>query len=392
MKVLFTVHTYLPNSDGVEFVTKYLAEGLAEKGHYVKVITYMYPKRCNVKSECINNVDILRWNASTLHLRHRGDKYGYQKYILKHQSEFDVMVNVGTQTALTDWLFEIADKITIPRLLYIHSIWDFKINKEDRKSFGKLCTKMLTNLRWGVYYAINGNQFKKYEIITQLHEKDYSFLYFKNKYNINSRIIENAVESDFFVDDDEMTFKEKCIINVANFNDRKNQVMCIDLFCKSNIPDGWKLMLIGSEENEYSCYLRKKVEEYEKKGILNETKKVEILSGQQREKIYKYVRKSSIYLMTSKWEAFPISLIEAMAAGVPFISSDVGIVEYLEGGRIAKSERAYCEELEKMTTDDVYRMSIGEMGRKAAKMHYQIRDKVDRLESYLIEILERKSE
>ena len=128
MRILITVHSYVPNTDGVEFVTKYLAEGLAFKGHDVQVITYMYPNRCSIKEEVINGVKVVRWNAKTSHTFHMGDKKGYQQYILKNQDKFDVMVNVGTQTALTDWLFDIDDYIRVPRLLYIHSIWDFKIS------------------------------------------------------------------------------------------------------------------------------------------------------------------------------------------------------------------------------------------------------------------------
>lgn len=39
MKILFTVENYYPKNSGVPAVTKYLAEGLAVKGHDVHVAT-----------------------------------------------------------------------------------------------------------------------------------------------------------------------------------------------------------------------------------------------------------------------------------------------------------------------------------------------------------------
>ena len=102
MKILFTVHTYYPNKDGVQFVTEYLAEGLVKRGHQVDVLTYMYPDRTTVKSETHNGVNIIRWEAKTVHTFHKGDKVGYQQYIISRQQDYDVMINVGTQTALTD--------------------------------------------------------------------------------------------------------------------------------------------------------------------------------------------------------------------------------------------------------------------------------------------------
>ena len=389
MNVLITVHTYVPNNDGVEFVTKYLAEGLVNKGHVVTIITYLYPERCNVKEENINGVKVIRWNASTQHTFHKGDKIGYQKYILEHQNEFDVMVNVGTQTALTDWLMPISDQIKIPRLLYIHSIWEFKITSEDKKSLKKLIAKLWADLRWGSYYLVHGKEFKKFYCITQLHQKDYSYNFFKKRYGIESKIIENAAESDFF-EQGNREKTSKYIINVSNFNKRKNQEKCIELFCNADIPDGWNLILIGSSENEYTKYLDSLIEKYKLEGKLGLKKNILILTGVERQKIYEYVGLSSLYLMTSTWEAFPISIIEAMAAGVPYISSDVGIIKYLEGGHVAHSDDEYIKLLEKYTRDDVARKRLGYEGREVALTHYRVEDKINQLESYLIELVEGK--
>ena len=39
MKIVFAVHTYYPERNGVQAVTQYLAEGLARRQHDVLVIT-----------------------------------------------------------------------------------------------------------------------------------------------------------------------------------------------------------------------------------------------------------------------------------------------------------------------------------------------------------------
>ena len=63
MKLLFTVNTYMPKRDGVQFVTKYLAEGLVKKGHSVDLITRQCKELTEVDDEVINGVHVIRWNA-----------------------------------------------------------------------------------------------------------------------------------------------------------------------------------------------------------------------------------------------------------------------------------------------------------------------------------------
>lgn len=389
MRILITVHSYAPNKDGVQMVTQYLAEGLVDKGHFVRIITYYYPDRSKKKKEKINGVDVVRWDVKTLHMRHKGKKKDYQDYVRTYQSNFDVMINVGTQTALTDWLLPIIDDINIPKLLYIHSIWDFKLHEDDLKSLKKLMLKILGNIRWGSYFRKYASSFKKYDIVTQLHTMDYSYDYFKHKYGIESRIIENAAEDQFFTSeyDESVVLPKNYIVNISNYSTVKNQKRCIKIFYMSHIPKDWSLILIGSSKNKYFEELIEYNQTLRNQIGLNHEKKVYILTNIPRQEIDTYVKRSSLYLICSTREAFPVSLIEGMAAGVPFISTDVGIIRYLPGGRVAHNDKELIYWLEMFTHNTDIRNYYAQIARTEAINRYKISDKVDLLEKYLLELI-----
>jgi len=394
MNILITVHTYLPNRDGVQFVTQYLAEGLAGKGHKVQIVTYMYPERSDVRQETINGVNVLRWNVKTVHTFHRGDQKGYQRYILKNYRQFDVMINVGTQTALTDWLFPVFSQIHIPKLLYLHSIWDFRIYRSELKNPAALAAKLWANARWKLYYRRYAAIFKQYDIVTQLHPMDYSSRLFSDRYHIQSEIVGNAAEEAFFAPEynDALDVPRQYILSVANYCPRKNQKKCLELFYRSDIPEHWGFVFIGSSKNKYFDELARYNQILRKQLRLQNEKPVRFLANIDRGDIYTYVKRSSLYFSASTWEAFPISIIEAMAAGVPYISSNVGIIRFLSGGVVADKDEDYLYWLKLLTTDDDIRKSYGALGRMEAQKRYRISDKVDQLEKYLIRIAEGKQQ
>ena len=385
MKILYTVSTYNPHTDGIQFVTSYLAEGLVKKGHSVDLIAYEYPDLTDKKEEVINGVRVMRFPVKTVHMLHKGDKDGYQRYILDNQKNYDIMINVGSQTALTDWILPIIDKITIPKVLHLHSVWEFKLRKTDFESFKSFASKVLGYVRWGWYFLTSKSAFKKYDAVLQLHEKDYGYVFFKKHYGIDSIVLENAAEDAFF--DIEGVEKEKVILNVSNFYKRKNQLECIKVFEKSNLSDDWKLVLIGSKNTSYYRALKSYRE-----NILDPSKRDRVILrvGVPREQISGIVKSSSVYMMTSTWEAFPISILEAMAAGVPYISSDVGIVKYLGGGIVPKTQDEFVQNLERLASDDAYRIGLGEEGRKEACEKYKISKKVDQLEEILYSLLRKE--
>ena len=385
MRILYTVSTYNPHVDGIQFVTSYLAEGLAKKGHSVDLIAYEYPELTKVKEEDINGVHVIRLPVKTVHMRHRGDKEAYQRLIVENQDKYDVMINVGSQTAYTDWLLPIMDQIHIPKILHLHSVWEFKFHKWDFASFKTFASKAVGNVRWSGYFNRYEKAFKQYDAILQLHKEDYGYKFFKKKYGIDSTVLENAAE-EFFFDIDNVK-KEKYILNVSNYCKRKNQLECIKAFADSDISDEWKLVLVGSRDNSYYKMLK----EYCATKLSPEKRDRIILHvAIPRNQVIDLVKKSSIYMMTSTWEAFPISLLEAMAAKVPFISSDVGVVTHFSGGVVVHGHKDTVEKLTRMAEDEEYRESLGELGRAEACEKYNINKKVDQLESLIFSLISKE--
>lgn len=390
MKLLFTVNTYMPKRDGVQFVTKYLAEGLVKKGYSVDLITRQCKELTEIDDEIINGVHVMRWNANTKHTMHKGDKEGYRKFIIENAANYDCIINVGTQTSFVDWMLPIIDEVKCPKILYLHSIWDFKYHKNDFESLGNLGKKVWANVRWKIYYSKWSGAFKKFDNVVQLHLFDYAYTYFKKKYNIESVVIENAAEDEFFdkTIDASIELPSKYFLNVSNYMDRKNQMQLLKSFLDAKIPNDFELILIGSDKN---AYYDKLIEYYENYKIKNEKcKKVYFLYNVPREQIYTYVQKAYAYIMTSKWEAYPISLIEAMAAEIPWISTNVGIVKYLPGGFIADEIADIAYWIEFVSQNENVARSLGNVGNIYANTQFRINKKVEQLEKTILNAIEKE--
>jgi len=385
MNILITTHTYLPNIDGVEAVNKYLFEGLVKRGHSVDILTYRSNKLIP-REETISGVRIFRFDVKTNYTFHKGEKKEYLKWIIDNYSNYDVMVNICTQTALTDWVLPIINKIAIPKILYLHSIWDFKLYDFDKTSVSGYLKKIFANLRWYLYYKEWATAFKSYERVIQLHKKDRATEFFKKKYNIHSYIIENAADDDFFTStiDEELDIPSKYILNVASYMDKKNQMDILKSFIEIRSNSDFELIFIGNKNNRYYEDLKEKYQEYKENGG---DKKVHLLYGIDRKKIYSYVKKANLFVSASKQEAFPISIIEAMAAGVPFISTDVGIVKELPGGCVISKIDDLKQCMEMLMNDEVKRVDMGKCGKEYAINHLTIEAKVSKLEEIIKGVL-----
>lgn len=389
MKILFTVSTYYPLEDGVSRVTQYMAEGLAKKGHNVTVITSYCSN--GSKREIHNGVLIKRVNLYTRCGLYFGNKKEYRRLLDKEVNDTDIMINVCTQNAFTDVILNRLDKYKCKKILYMHGMFDFRFHKVDFSSIRSIVNKAWKEIRWFFYYKFNGNNFKKYNRVIQLHEMDYATSFFRKHYGIKSHIISNAADNSFFSNEGSSIFHKPFVdyaIYVANYGDGKNQKLAISEFLKSNIDSHIGLVLIGSNENNYSRYLLKYINKKKKKlGFSDKEKPIALLYGIDRKEIPLYVSNAYLYLMTSKKEVFPVSLVESISCGTPFISTDVGIARFLVGGVISKANDIHYW-IEFFFNNKKMRERYSKIALDYSEKEMTIKDKVKFFESLLVDSCE----
>lgn len=99
------------------------------------------------------------------------------------------------------------------------------------------------------------------------------------------------------------------------------------------------------------------------------------------------IRQSDIMVMPSERESFGVAALEAAAAGVPVIATDVGgipeIVENDYNGLLISpgDENALTEAIIRLADDSILRQRMGEAGRKIARERYNFQDCLDRMEN-----------
>ena len=158
---------------------------------------------------------------------------------------------------------------------------------------------------------------------------------------------------------------------------------CLELFLKSNVPDDWELILIGSKRNSYYEKVLKRYNEYKKTGG---KKQVKLMYDIPRKDVSTYVKKAQLTLMASDWEAFPITLVESLAAGVPYISSNVGIVKFLNGGIVCNNDVEFVYWLNKLSSNETLRKNLGMIGKKEAINSFSVSSKVNQFYKILKEL------
>ena len=116
--------------------------------------------------------------------------------------------------------------------------------------------------------------------------------------------------------------KEKTIITVARLGTyQKNTELLLKILKEANLRD-WNVKLIGSVEETFLPYLDSF---FAKNPLLKE--KIQIIGNiSDEEQLLQEYQKASVFIFTSRFESFGLSILEAGINGCYIISTDVGAI------------------------------------------------------------------
>lgn len=107
------------------------------------------------------------------------------------------------------------------------------------------------------------------------------------------------------------------------------------------------------------------------------------------------LKSCDLFVLPSRFEACPICVIEAIAAGIPVVASDTGCVrELLENGKSGiiiqpENPSALSDAILKLLIDEAYSKEIGEHAAEYAEANFKNEIFINKIKSVVMEILEK---
>ena len=378
MKIIFTVHTYYPNSDGVQYVTQYLAEGLAKKGHEVTVLTVNSERTKEYKHNGVNVVSIFFKTKCSFPYKGKVEYIDTFKRLTKN---CDALINCCVQSPNNNCLLPYLKEINCKKILYLHGMHYFRINKEEYKAPKYFVWHLLMNMRWFLFYKFSAKYFRQYDLMIDIHPNSPTFDYMKKlDVNCNMQVVLNAVENFEFTEITQNVVKQypyikkKYFLCVANYDKLKNQEMLVKAYLKVKEKKDYELVCIG-KKSDYSNYLKE---------ITSEEQNVHILENIPREITKMFIFNATCGVLSSQKEVYPIFICETIACQHPYISTNVGSVEEIPGGLVVETINEMSEAMQRIISDEKLGRYLADKGYMFAKENLIQEKKISELEKLIV--------
>ena len=173
------------------------------------------------------------------------------------------------------------------------------------------------------------------------------------------------------------------VTHIGRFAVQKNHALLVEAFAQVRADAPLYLLLVGGGELENA--VREQV------AGLGLASRVRFLGV--RADVADILRASDVFVLSSRWEGNPMSVMEAMAAGLPVVSTAVGGVPELvregETGLLVPSEDAgaLAQALQALVDDPAHRQAMGDAARQRAVARFDIRHTVRRYEQLYEKLL-----
>lgn len=153
------------------------------------------------------------------------------------------------------------------------------------------------------------------------------------------------------------------ILHIGRFSEQKNHSELIEMFYECYKKNKkLKLYLVGTGE------LRKQIEDQVNKMKINNN----VFFKGALSDCYSIMNEADIFVLPSKWEGMPMTLIEAMGTGLPCIAYPVGGIPDMiineKNGYLAQNKKDFIDKILLLSNNEKKREALG---KKAIESSYQ---------------------
>lgn len=327
MKILITTPTYPPFNSGLGNIVQIQAKLISSLGHDVTVVTS--GQSGVVRIDVVANARIVEFSITGADYIPRpitGERDKYTEFLLN--SDFDVVLLNAWQNWATDVALNCLNGIKGKVFVYSHCIsTNSFIGANFLRSlvgylfwrpywFGLL--KKIEKLDGVIFLSNNGCDARFDDLRLVAREKI--------KYWIIPNAIPNYAEEVVCLENSSKENRTQ-ITSVASYDWFKGHDFVIRSYSNSVAKNNIKLKLFGQKFTNHTKYLIKLARDL---GISD--KFIEFNEGLSGAQLMEQYLRSLIFINGSHSECQPLVLLDAMTAGVPFISKRSGSIPYLNGG------------------------------------------------------------
>jgi len=191
------------------------------------------------------------------------------------------------------------------------------------------------------------------------------------------KVIPNGVNSSQAFLPSGLSFRHKhnipasCIffLCVANYETRKDQGFAVKAFRKAAIPNS-VLVFIGSKFNQFSCSLQRDDAPF---AFHNSVGSIIWLENVPRDETLSAFSECDCFVLSSKREAQPIALLEAMNFSRPWVARDSGCISEMPGGIVVQNISTMAVAMSRIANDSEQRCRLGRIGFSATQDIFDIK-------------------